>query len=64
MVFVPRSNVNKPAIIVELKWNKSADSAINQIKNRQYDESLKGYSGEVVLVGVNYDAGITKARIH
>jgi hypothetical protein len=64
MVFVPRSNVNKPAIIVELKWNKSADSAINQIKNRQYDESLKGYSGEVVLVGVNYDAGIIKARIH
>ena len=64
MVFVPRSNVNKPAIIVELKWNKSADSAINQIKNRQYVESLKGYSGEVVLVGVNYDAGITKARIH
>lgn len=56
MVFVPRSNVNKPAIIVELKWNKSADSAINQIKNRQYVESLKGYSGEVVLVGVNYDA--------
>ena len=49
---------------MELKWNKSADSAINQIKNRQYDESLKGYSGEVVLVGVNYDAGITKARIH
>ena len=57
MVFVPRSNINKPAIIVELKWNKSADSAINQIKNRQYVESLKGYSGEVVLVGVNYDAG-------
>ena len=56
IVFVPRSNVNKPAIIVELKWNKSADSAINQIKNRQYVESLKGYSGEVVLVGVNYDA--------
>lgn len=56
MVFVPRSNINKPAIIVELKWNKSADSAINQIKNRQYVESLKGYSGEVVLVGVNYDA--------
>lgn len=57
MVFVPRKNVNKPAIIVELKWNKTASAAIEQIKNRQYIESLKGYSGEVVLVGVNYDAG-------
>lgn len=57
MVFVPRSKVNKPAIIVELKWNKSVSAAVDQIKNRQYIESLKGYSGEVILVGINYDAG-------
>lgn len=57
MVFVPRSNVNKPAIIVELKWNKSVRAAIDQIKQKQYVQSLKGYSGEVMLVGVNYDAG-------
>lgn len=57
MVFVPRSKVNKPAIVVELKWNKDADTVIEQIKERQYVESLKGYSGEVVLVGVNYAAG-------
>ena len=44
-------------MIVELKWNKTASAAIEQIKNRQYVESLKGYSGEVVLVGVNYDDG-------
>ena len=57
VVFVPRRNVNKPTIIVELKWNKTASSAIEQIKNRQYIESLKGYPSEVVLVEVNYDAG-------
>lgn len=57
MLFVPRSKVNKPAIVVELKWNKDADTAIGQIKERQYVESLKGYSCEVVLVGVNYAAG-------
>lgn len=57
MVFIPRSKVNKPAIVVELKWNKDADTAIEQIKERQYVESLKEYSGEVVLVGVNYSAG-------
>ena len=57
MVFVPWGKVNKPAIIVELKWNKTASSAIEQIKNRQYIESLKGYSGEIVLVGINYGVG-------
>ena len=57
IVFVPRSNVKKPAIIVELKWNKSVSAAIDQIKQKQYVQSLKGYSGEAVLVGINYDAG-------
>ena len=63
MVFMPRRNVNKPAIIVELKWNKTASAAIEQIKNRQYIESLKGYSGEVVLVGINYDDGDFKKHV-
>lgn len=63
MVFVPRSNVNKPAMIVELKWNKTASAAIEQIKNKQYIESLKGYSGEVVLVGINYDDGEFKKHV-
>lgn len=55
MVFVPHQQSGMPAIIVELKWNKSADTAISQIKNRQYVESLKNYKGEVVLVGISYD---------
>lgn len=58
MVFVPRKHVDKPAMIVELKWNKSAHAAIEQIKNRQYVESLKGYAGEILLVGINYDADV------
>ncbi len=57
MVFIPNRNVNKLAIVVELKWNKSVAAAIEQIKQKQYVQSLKGYSGEVVLVGVNYAAG-------
>ena len=57
MVFIPRNNVNKPAIVVELKWNKTVSAAIEQIKEKQYVQSLKGYSGEVVLVGVNYVSG-------
>jgi hypothetical protein len=55
VVFLPRKHSEKPAIVVELKWNQSADGAITQIKNKNYGESLKDYAGEVLLVGINYD---------
>ena len=57
MVFIPRANAgNKPAMVVELKYNQSADSAINQIKERRYQGALSGYSDKILLVGVNYEA--------
>ena len=56
LVFVPRKKfMDKPAMIVELKWDKTAKGAINQIKNKQYFESLQEYQGNLLLVGVNYD---------
>ncbi len=48
--------VNKyPALVIELKWDKNAKTAIDQIKERNYPESLKGYTDNILLVGVNYD---------
>ena len=41
--------------IVELKYGNSADAAIQQIKDRNYTQTLEGYSGEILLVGINYD---------
>ena len=56
IVYLPRKNhQDKPAIIVELKWDKSADAAIDQIKKRNYVKALEGYKGNLLLVGVNYD---------
>ena len=55
LVMVPRRHVHKPAIVVELKFDKSVRAAISQIKEKGYAESLKEYAGEVVLVGINYD---------
>ncbi len=43
------------AIVIELKNNKSAETAIQQIKERKYDDLLGHYRGEMLLVGVNYD---------
>ena len=55
VVFVPKRRSQLPAMIVELKWNKTAEGAIAQIKDRNYPAVLKEYGGEIVLVGVNYD---------
>lgn len=40
---------------MELKWNKSAEGAIGQIKERQYVSWIENYTGEILLVGINYD---------
>ena len=56
IVYLPLPNhPNRPVIVVELKWDKSASAAISQIKERQYPESLRGYAGEILLVGIDYD---------
>ena len=55
IVFLPLPHANKPALVVELKYGKTAESAITQIKNRHYTQSLERYAGEILLVGINYD---------
>ncbi|MCD8222061.1 MAG: ATP-binding protein [Clostridiales bacterium] len=55
IAFIPRPNSDKPAMIIELKYDKDADSAINQIKRNRYSGALKDYAGKILLVGINYD---------
>ncbi|MDD6085424.1 MAG: AAA family ATPase [Oscillospiraceae bacterium] len=54
IAFIPRKNENVPAIIVELKKEQSPEIALKQIREKNYFECLKNYSGEVLLVGLNY----------
>ena len=56
--FIPRKiHLDKPAVIIELKWDKTAQGAIRQIKEKQYVHALNEYRGELLLVGINYDKG-------
>ena len=55
LVMIPRKNVSGPAIILELKYNQDADTAISQILRKQYPAKVAEYSGELLLVGINYD---------
>jgi len=55
---LPLPNTGKSAIVVELKYGKSAATAIQQIKDRHYTQALEGYTDEILLVGVNYDKAL------
>lgn len=55
LVFEPRRTSNLPAFIVELKCDYSAEKAVEQIRKKDYTDCFKDYSGEILLVGINYD---------
>lgn len=60
--FCPKEKISgKPAMVVELKWNRDAAAAIDQIKEKRYTDSLQDYSGNILLVGISYDR---KTRRH
>ena len=56
-VYLPKPEFRSdyPALLVELKWNHSAHTALNQIKEKKYIASLEPYIGDILLVGINYD---------
>ena len=55
IVYLPKRNVDKPALLVELKWKGSPEGAIAQIKERKYMSWIEGYTGKILLVGINYN---------
>ena len=56
LVFLPKKRFPEiPALAVELKWNKTAAGALNQIKQKEYCKSLEEYHGNLLLIGINYD---------
>ena len=55
LVMIPRRNVSKPALVIELKYNQSTDTAISQIKQKNYPAKLANYAGDILIVGINYD---------
>jgi hypothetical protein len=61
IVFRPRKYSEYPAMVVELKVDQSPESALAQIKEKQYVQALSDYRGKVLLVGVNYNR---ETKIH
>ncbi len=55
LVLIPRNNVARPAIIIELKKDQAAQTGIDQIKERHYPQKVAEYTGDILLVAINYD---------
>ena len=55
LAFIPRKGKDLSAIVIELKWDKSAKSAIEQIHTKEYPEKLKEFTHNMILVGINYN---------
>ena len=55
LVLIPRKNVDSPAVVIELKYDKAVDTAIEQIKRRQYPAKVAQYTDRLLLVGITYE---------
>lgn len=73
LVLIPRRDVDSPALVLELKYNKDADAAIDQIKRKNYPAKVLEYldssprggrEGALLLVGINYDKDGPEGKKH
>lgn len=60
IIFLPKRHSDKPAMVVELKWDQSTEGAIEQIKEKKYVQALENYSGKILIVGINYSKKVKK----
>ena len=62
IVLIPYQN--KPAMIIELKWNQDVETSITQIKDKKYPKGLEKYKDNLLLVGISYDKKTKKHTCH
>jgi len=55
IVLIPRKHIDSPAIVLELKYNQDVDTAISQIRRKQYPAKIAEYTDNLLLVGIIYD---------
>ncbi len=64
LVLVPRRNVDMPALVVELKYNKKVESAIEHIRQKNYPSKVADYVGNILLVAISYDKNGPDGKRH
>ncbi len=61
-LFTPKKK-GYPAIILELKYNKTAQEAIDQIKRKNYVDRVRNFK-EILYVGINYSIDADEHKHH
>ena len=64
IVYLPKKYSDYPALIIELKWADAPETAIHQIKSRNYPDVLKNFDGDILLVGISYDKEDQEKKHH
>lgn len=60
IVYLPSPKYpDKPALLIELKYNKDTETALDQIKNKKYPDRLEHYKGNTLLVSINYNRDVS-----
>lgn len=54
-MLIPRKNVSSPAIVVELKYGSAVETALSQIRQKNYPAKVAEYADRLLLVGISYD---------
>lgn len=56
-VYIPKPDYKNeyPALVIELKWDQDAETAIQQIYEKKYPTSVEEYTGKILLIGISYD---------
>ena len=60
LIYIPKRPIH-PALLVELKYNQNADTALEQIQRQKYPSRLEQYKGNLILVGISYDRSAATA---
>ena len=47
--------MDKPALVINMEYNHSAETAIDQVRRKDYPAKVAEYTGEVLLVGIDKD---------
>ncbi len=55
VVYIPKKASSMPILLIELKWNKTDEGAVSQMKKNHYPQVFQDYSGDILIVGINYD---------
>jgi hypothetical protein len=59
LAYIPSPHFSeKPVLLIELKYGKDTDAAMDLVRKRNYLDKFIHYKGNILVIGINYDKDI------